>query len=384
LPFAESAFAQSTTCKALQDELTALNRQNGGRANSFAEAAQRQVDEMQRISAYMRQIGCNGTRFLFFGPSPPAQCGELAARLSRMQANLAGLQGQAEQLGLGPRAAARREQVIAAIRQYCDVERRPLPPPDEAAAEPDMGGTPEPVDAPQPDDQGGELPPGKAVCVRLCDGYFFPLASLGKHGAQEMCQAQCPGSETEAFSMGPEEDIAKAVGQGGKSYMELENALRYQKATVPGCSCRKADQSWGQALKGAEDMLGGSDPQVSPEKAAEMSRTPAVADPKKAAGAGKAPAPPGGPTPAAPPATRPSASLGKGVPPPVAPPSAPQPRAPGAGQGQPAAAAAPQPQPAKPADCAPKPGDPAGSAGQAVGPDCRKVRIIAPGIVSHP
>ena len=57
LPLAESAFAQSTTCKALQDELTALNRQNGGRANSFAEAAQRQIDEMQRISAYMRQIG---------------------------------------------------------------------------------------------------------------------------------------------------------------------------------------------------------------------------------------------------------------------------------------------------------------------------------------
>jgi hypothetical protein len=79
--------------------------------------------------------------------------------------------------------------------------------------------------------------------------------------------------------------------------MELENALRYQKATVPGCSCRKADQSWGQALKPAEDMLGGSDTVIDAEKAARMSRPPSPADTKKPMGTRAGPAPASGASP---------------------------------------------------------------------------------------
>ncbi|MBV9569220.1 MAG: DUF2865 domain-containing protein, partial [Hyphomicrobiales bacterium] len=180
-----------------------------------------------------------------------------------------------------------RYQLQLAMRQYCEGEGRPggtLGQPGDANL----------IEGPRPIDgltgtepvQGGGL--GKPVCVRLCDGYFFPLASVGNRGgvdAGQMCQAQCPGADTEAFSMGAGEDIEHAVGEGGKSYMELENALRYQKATVPGCSCRKLDQSWGQALKPAEDMLGGSDTPVDAEKAAQMSRAASPpADTKKPGG----------------------------------------------------------------------------------------------------
>jgi hypothetical protein len=129
--------------------------------------------------------------------------------------------------------------------------------------------------------------------------------------------------------------------------MELDNALRYQKATVPGCSCRKSDQSWGQALKGAEDMLDGPDTPLSADEAARLSR-PATPDPKKPAGA---------------------ASAAKGQPAPA--PTAPAPAAPAPGAPSPTA-----PAPIAGAD----PTKPAvGPPPQGVAPDGqRKVRIIAP------
>ena len=140
----------------------------------------------------------------------------------------------------------------------------------------------------------GQGPGGRLGQARLrapLRRLFLPARKLGNRGSVDaagMCQAQCPGAETEAFSMGAGDDIEHAVGEGGKSYMELENALRYQKATVPGCSCRKADQSWGQALKPAEDMLGGSDTMIDSEKAAKMSRPPAPTDARKPAGTPRA------------------------------------------------------------------------------------------------
>jgi Protein of unknown function (DUF2865) len=313
------AFAQSAICQGLRNQLAALDRAGGGRANAYIAAAQRQINEMQRAAGYARQIGCGNTRFLIFGSDPPAQCAELTARLGRMQANLANLQGQAERLGGAPSLMGRRAQIEAAIQQYCGLETRefdhpPMQEPygqEEASAQPDS--SPDYTNA-------GEGLIGKPVCVRLCDGYFFPLAGMSKRnsdGAAEMCQAQCPGTETEAFFMGSSDDIAQATGQGGKTYMELTNALRYQKATVPDCSCRRPDQSWGQALKGAEDMLGpSSDVIVSADKAEEMSRPAMPAGPKKpgiakGAAKGQQPVVIAAPS-AAPPATAPPASPADG------------------------------------------------------------------------
>jgi len=279
-----AACAQSAICQGLRNQLVALDRAGDARANAYISAVHRQIAEIQRAAGYARQIGCGNTRFLIFGSDPPPQCAELTARLGRMQANLANLQSQAERLSGGPSIMARRAQIEAAMTQYCGIEPRDMDQypgreadnGDEGAAQPDT---------PSDDSNSGTQLVGKPVCVRLCDGYFFPLASLGKRGADgvaEMCQAQCPGAETEPFFMGSSDDIAQATGQGGKSYMELTNALRYQKATVAGCSCRRVDQSWGQALKGAEDMLGpSSDVIVTPDKAAEMSRPAPPAAPKK-------------------------------------------------------------------------------------------------------
>jgi hypothetical protein len=283
--FGPYALAQSPTCLSLQNQWAALNRKDTDRAGAIANAARRQSGELQRNFAYARQIGCDNRRFLIFGSDPPPQCGPLMARISRLQADLGNLQAQLDRLGAGAALDRERAQLQLAMRQYCGDEARAggvfIQPGDPSANEIEVPGGVDGFGGAEPGQPGGS---GKPVCVRLCDGYFFPLASLGNRGSVDtgqMCQAQCPGAETEAFSMGAGDDIEHAVGEGGKSYMELENALRYQKATVPGCSCRKTDQSWGQALKPAEDMLGGSDTVIDADKAAKMSRPPGPPDAKK-------------------------------------------------------------------------------------------------------
>ena len=129
----------------------------------------------------------------------------------------------------------------------------------------------------------------QAVCVRTCDGGFFPLgisARRGKENLVEMCQALCPGAETEVFTRRPDADIKTAASLDGKSYTELPNALKFEKSFVPTCTCRQPGKTWAETLANAEEVLGATrkgDVVVTKEKSDEMSR-PRL-DPKAVAAA---------------------------------------------------------------------------------------------------
>ncbi len=101
---------------------------------------------------------------------------------------------------------------------------------------------------------GGSQP----VCVRTCDGFFFPVNYEGARGAdryQEACQASCPSAETEVFFMPPGADLTRASNAKGKNYTQLANAFRYRKERDATCSCKDANQSWAEALAGAEGHI---------------------------------------------------------------------------------------------------------------------------------
>jgi hypothetical protein len=59
----------------------------------------------------------------------------------------------------------------------------------------------------------------KMVCVRTCDGGFFPLATSSRRGGAEgmadMCRALCPNVETRVFTYYASGDIDQAVGLDG-------------------------------------------------------------------------------------------------------------------------------------------------------------------------
>ncbi|MGO9007529.1 MAG: DUF2865 domain-containing protein [Beijerinckiaceae bacterium] len=273
---APRAEAQGLDCGRLQAQIAALD-QADTRTNPYAAAAQKQRDEINRTRAYAQSIGCNRQQFLFFGNGPPPQCPALNARIQQMQANLAQLEATAGQLGKN----AQRQDLVMRYNAYCRGE-----PQQKGFLESLFGGgnlTP-PMDVspdqalPSEDDQtpkGGS----EALCVRSCDGGFFPLTSSARRGAGEtltdLCKALCPNADAYVYSRVPGQAIQTAVSLDGTPYADLPNALKYQKTFDPACTCRPAGQSWAEALAGAERILGHErrgDIIVTPEKSAEMSR----------------------------------------------------------------------------------------------------------------
>ncbi len=96
------------------------------------------------------------------------------------------------------------------------------------------------------------------VCVRTCDGYYFPISysTLPSHFAEDerTCQRQCPAAEVALYSYrNPGEDMDQAVSNSGQPYTALPIAYRYRTELIAGCSCRRPGQSWADALKNADD-----------------------------------------------------------------------------------------------------------------------------------
>lgn len=81
---------------------------------------------------------------------------------------------------------------------------------------------------------------GQAVCVRLCDGAFFP-APEGGANAQEACARACPRAPTRVYHM-TGADISTAVSaRDGAPYSALPVAMRYASVRDKTCGCGAAD-----------------------------------------------------------------------------------------------------------------------------------------------
>ena len=83
----------------------------------------------------------------------------------------------------------------------------------------------------------------RTVCVRLCDGYYWPLSHAAGRGRirreEDACRASC-ASEARLFHGGQTADVATLVDAGGRSYSALPTAYRYRRVLEQGCSCKPA------------------------------------------------------------------------------------------------------------------------------------------------
>jgi hypothetical protein len=77
---------------------------------------------------------------------------------------------------------------------------------------------------------------GKPVCVRLCDGSFFPAASVT--GGDAACASQCPDAPTALYTM-PTDRIEDAVSSTGKPYSALPVARRFETSFENTCTCHR-------------------------------------------------------------------------------------------------------------------------------------------------
>lgn len=96
----------------------------------------------------------------------------------------------------------------------------------------------------------------QTVCVRLCDGYAFPVGRLKDPTDlpvhQAACAAACPGARTDLFTLASgESEFEKAVSLAGQPYLAASWANLYRRTRVAQCACRPAGATG--PLPGAAD-----------------------------------------------------------------------------------------------------------------------------------
>jgi len=303
-----AAFAQSpnSNCQRLEAQLAALDRGNSDPARAdqiqrAQDAVNRQQFEVDRLVAQSRRLGCESSGFFSIFSNPPPQCGALSRQINQQRNALDRMQNQLEQLsgGTTERAAQRQSLLIALGDNNCGPQYR------SAALAGQQGGFFDRLFS----GNGGmfSTPPGqmggtyRTICVRTCDGYFFPIsfATTPDHFRDDeaTCQRMCPAAEVSLYTYhNPGEDVAQAVSLNGRLYTELPAAFSYRKALSPACSCRRPGESWAEALKatGPDQTVVPGDVVVTEENAKRLSqpRTSVDGKPIRPDGQAKTPAQP--------------------------------------------------------------------------------------------
>ncbi|RWM83514.1 MAG: DUF2865 domain-containing protein [Mesorhizobium sp.] len=269
--------AASGVCRQLEADLAAASRGGGGKPALLRKYDDAIVRQREQISKASRQSDSAGCGVLLLGRNRNA-CAALEATLDRMIANLDALQVKRAQLADGgsrrdrarilasldangcrdsvvpskraPVLEANREngngnlldRLLGNVRNLPDALDEPSDPDEERGIRA-MIDQPDGMDLPR---LGGEF---RTMCVRTCDGYFFPMsnaASLGDFERdQKNCDSSCPGTEMQVFyTRGIGDDSADMTSSvTGRPYSELPAAYLYKQPETSrplACGCNAA------------------------------------------------------------------------------------------------------------------------------------------------
>ena len=86
----------------------------------------------------------------------------------------------------------------------------------------------------------------RTLCVRLCDGYYFPVSfsTLPNHFQRDadVCQSRCAAPASLYYHENPGAGVEQMVSFSTKEpYTSLKEAFLYRKKYVDGCSCKQAE-----------------------------------------------------------------------------------------------------------------------------------------------
>jgi hypothetical protein len=283
--------ASNPVCVRLEGQLALLNSGAADPARAelikhAEDAVGKQQADLDRTLAQSKKLGCEGIGFfaLFTGNAP--QCQPLNAQIQQMRDNLDRMMSDLERLKSGnnyDQEGQRRALIGQLAQNNCGPQYR-------AAATSGPGGFLDALFGGTVVSPGGDGAPSgtyRTVCVRSCDGYYFPISYSTVPARfpddQRTCQRECPAAEAMLYSYrNPGEDISQAVSLNGQPYTALPNAFQYRKEFSAACSCRRPGQSWADALKNADDSstLESGDIVVTDQNAKALSQAP----PQKPAG----------------------------------------------------------------------------------------------------
>jgi hypothetical protein len=235
---------QQIRCMQLQQELAAAR--GGGAGGAELARLEQQIAEQDRIyqgtQAAMEDAGCFERLFIFGRAlKRTPQCLKMNNRVEDARRQLARLQGQRQSLQRGggnKRRQAELQQALA--RAGCSGAPRR----SGGGLFDFFGGGEEEYQTPvyRSINPNGRY---RSVCVRLCDGFYFPIhySTYGSRLAQdaEECQANCAAPAELYVYRNPGQEIEQAISLSGSAYMDLPVALKYRKEYVKGCSCKQSE-----------------------------------------------------------------------------------------------------------------------------------------------
>jgi hypothetical protein len=263
-PPPNQTIASNPICVRLESQLAALNQgaADPARADQIKrteDVIAKQQADLDRAVAQAHKAGCAGQGFLALFSALSPQCGPITSQIQQIRGGLDRMISDLEQLKNGNTGGeGQRRALIGQLAQNnCGAQY--------TAAANAWGGPQGFFDAlfgggtiVNPGGDGAPSGTYHTVCVRACDGYYFPISystvpSRFPDDARA-CQRLCPAAEAELYSFhNPGENMEQAVSISGQAYTALPNAFRYRKEIIAGCSCRRPGQSWADALKNADD-----------------------------------------------------------------------------------------------------------------------------------
>jgi len=280
-------------CPRLEAQLATIDRGGGSgdpakddQIRRYQDAASKQQGELDRVTSQAKRMGCDSSGFFSLFSGQSAQCGPVNNQIQQMRANLDQITNSLERLRSGSGGADRdnqRRSVLTALAQNnCGPQYANMAPGPGSFLQ-NLFGNNNPAAPGAPGaDVGPQSGTFRTVCVRSCDGFYFPISFATVPGRfpddEKTCKALCPAADANLFTYrNPGEDMSSAVSINGQPYASSPNAFRYRQEFNPSCSCKAAGQTWSDALKSIDDKAAAEqqgDIIVTEESAKKMSRPP--------------------------------------------------------------------------------------------------------------
>jgi Protein of unknown function (DUF2865) len=285
-----SGSAANPMCPRLEAQLAMIDRGGGDPAKDeqirrYQDSAAKQQAELDRVTSQAKRMGCDSSGFFSLFNGQNAQCGPVNNQIQQMRANLDQITTNLERLRSGGLGGSDRENqrhsVLLALAQnncgsqYASALQQQQGPGNFLN---NLFGNNNPG-APSPD-AGSQSGTYRTVCVRTCDGGYFPISFATMPARfpddEKACKALCPATEANLYAYrNPGEDMNQAVSIGGQPYASSPNAFRFRQEFNPSCACKAAGQTWSDALKSIDDKAVSEqqgDIIVTEESAKKMSR----------------------------------------------------------------------------------------------------------------
>jgi hypothetical protein len=194
---AAPAVAQGEQCSWLQSQYANALRQGGGALDAGRRLAQAQ--------AAAERMNCSGGFLFFFGPGPAPGCGAVMANIRRLQADL----------GRGSFGGGSFQPDLQSLRDELRYNGCSVPEASYGRA--------------------------RTICVRACDGYYFPINSSSPRSRwkvdAEACQSMYGAADqAELYISNADGDVADAKSLTGKRYGDQPFAFNYRVTHSEACA----------------------------------------------------------------------------------------------------------------------------------------------------